>query len=204
MLARGGLVDTVIFVTSGWAARSRYTPDGKRQIVHVLLPGDVVTPDVLVLKRMDHEIEALSTLSARFVRRSEFQALLLSLPRLACALWWASAQEDSLVREHVVRLGRRSALERIAHFILELHRRLLIVGQASEGAMIMPVTQSEIGDALGLSNVHVSKTLSKLQSLGHIKRTRTLIQLLDVDGLAELCDFDVLHFHLRPDLEAAS
>ncbi|MFQ6550532.1 Crp/Fnr family transcriptional regulator [Aestuariibius sp. 2305UL40-4] len=199
IIARGASINWVVLVTSGWAARSRNTRSGDRQIINILLPGDIVTPDVFVLHRLDHEIEALSTVTIRFLEKPDLQALLERAPGLATALWWAAAQEDSIVREHVVRLGRRNAIERIAHFLLEMHRRLMIVKQADEGAMILPLTQLEIADALGLSNVHVNKTLFKLEDLGHIRRQKTVTQLLNIPALAALCDFDTLYLHLEAD-----
>ncbi|MEO0362727.1 MAG: Crp/Fnr family transcriptional regulator [Pseudomonadota bacterium] len=196
IIRRGDPVENVLVMTSGWAARSRVVRSGNRQIIHILLAGDLMTADAFVLKRMDHQIEALSTAVVRFVKPGDLRRALESSPGLSAALWWAAAQEDSLIREHVVRVGRRPALERVSHFLLELHRRLLMVGQATEGAMILPITQEEIGDALGLSNVHVNKMLRDLERRGLLRRRKTVLQIEDRAAMARFCDFDEVHFHL--------
>ncbi len=201
IMERGKSVTSFILVTSGWAARTRYTRAGQRQIINILLPGDLMTPDAFVLERIDHAIEALSPVSLRMVSEKNLQALFAKAPGLAPALWWASSQEDAIVREHVVRLGRRNALERVSHFLLEMHRRLLIVHQADENAMILPITQAEISDALGLSVVHVNKTISRLDGYGLIRRTKTLIEILNVEDLISLCDYDMLYLHLKHEAE---
>ncbi|UWR21271.1 Crp/Fnr family transcriptional regulator [Sulfitobacter sp. S190] len=203
VISRGDKVGPVVLVTSGWAARSRYTSQGQRQIINILLPGDIVTPDVFVLKSIDHEIEALSSLTVRLINKDDLQNLLRKASGLSAALWWATAQEDSIVREHVVRLGRRKAIERIAHLLLEVHRRLLIVQQADEAAMIFPLSQAEIADVLGLSVVHVNKSISKLEKAGFIRRQKRLVQLIDIAGMAELCDFDTLYLHLAQEQVAS-
>lgn len=202
VLERGDNVDKVIVVTSGWAARSSYTKNGNRQIIHILLAGDIVTPDVFVLKHIDHEIEALSTLTVRHLNMSDLTGLFAKAPTLSTALWWASAQEDSLVREHVVQLGRRNSLQRVAHFILELHRRLVSVDQATEEAMILPITQNVISDALGLTFVTVSRNLKLLTQEGFVAKNNTVLQLLDAEGLSSFCDFDTVYFHLQQDKNA--
>ena len=82
-----------------------------------------------------------------------------------------------------------------------MHRRLLIVHQADENAMILPITQAEISDALGLSVVHVNKTISRLDGYGLIRRTKTLIEILNVEDLISLCDYDMLYLHLKNEAE---
>ncbi len=197
VIGQGDAVRSAILITSGWSARARYTAQGARQIISILLPGDIATPDLFVIDRMDHAIVALSELTVRFLDKQMLQSFLVRAPELAAALWWATAQEDSIVREQVVRLGRRNAIERTAHFLLEVHRRLLVVQQATESAMIVPLTQNEIADALGLTNVSVSKTMSRLERARLIRRQRTVIQLLDIDGLVELSDFNTFYLHLN-------
>lgn len=203
IFARGQNIEWVVLIMSGWAARTRYTRDGARQIVNFLLPGDILTPDAFVIRQLEHEIEALSSVTLRILAMTDMQAVLERANGLASALWWAAAQEDSIVREHVVRLGRRNAQERIAHFLLEMHRRMLVVKQAAENSMILPLTQAEIADALGLSLVHVNRSLSFLQKEGHIDRRNTVIQLLDIPRLAEFCDFDTLYLSLERQQQAA-
>ncbi len=196
VLERGANMKQVILLVSGWAIRCRYTPEGMRQIVHILLPGDIVTPSVFVTQRSDHGITALSDVVVRFVDPSDMQTLFSKTKTLAAAFWWAAEQEHGMLREQIVRLGRRSALQRVPHLFLELHRRLFLVGQATAEAFILPLTQNDIADTLGLSNVHVNRTLKKLVAGGYIDYAGSVIQIRDSRRLAELCDFDLAHLHL--------
>ena len=203
ILERGDEMKHLIILNSGWAVRTRYTINGTRQIIHILLPGDVVTPDVFVVKKTDHAISALTDVELRYVKPREMQRLFGESRSLAAAFWWMSEQEGGMMREQIVRLGRRSALERVPHLFLELHRRLYMVGQASEEVFILPLTQNDIGDTLGLSNVHVNRTLRKLESDGFIKYEGSVIQIPDSRRLAELCDFDFDHLHLDSTVKSA-
>lgn len=196
IIRRGDRIEHIILMVSGWAARARYTPSGARQIIHILLPGDLLTGEAFVVARIDHELVSMTRSVARLITRRDLRELFDQAPRISAALWWAAEQEDGMLREQIVRLGRRSALERTAHLILELHRRLLIVQQATEDALVLPITQSEISDVLGLSVVHIHRTLKCLQSSGLIDRRKSVIRLLDRDALARICDFDLSHFHL--------
>lgn len=199
VVARGEEMNRVMFVVSGWASRSRHLKRGGRQIVHILLPGDILTTEVLVLKHLDHEIEALTDLVVRFVMPSDLMGLLRSTPHLTTALWWATEQEDGMLREAIVRIGRRSAIERLAHLLLEIHRRLLLVHQATDDAYVLPISQEVISDALGLSQYHVSTQLRELVEQKLVERQGSVIRLTNIDQLADLADFDISHLHLGSD-----
>lgn len=196
ILARGQAMTFVILLASGWAIRSRYTPEGMRQIIHILLPGDIVTPGVFATNRTDHEITSVTECTVRFVEPAELNKVFASTKTLATAFWWATEQEYGALREQIVRLGRRSAMNRIPHLFLELHRRLHLVGLATAEQFLLPLTQTEIADTLGLSNVHVNRTLRKLVSEGYLKYDGTQIEISDYQRLANLCDFDLSHLHL--------
>ena len=203
VLERGARMQQVILLVSGWAIRCRYTPDGMRQIVHILLPGDVVTPSVFVTEKTDHGITALSDVVVRLVDPRDMQQLFSETKTLAAAFWWTAEQEHGMLREQIVRLGRRSALHRVPHLFLELHRRLYLVGQATADTFILPLTQNDIADTLGLSNVHVNRTLKKLVAGRYIEYEGSVIQIHDYRRLAELCDFDLSHLHLDSTVERA-
>jgi CRP-like cAMP-binding protein len=196
IVKRGAEMTQLILLASGWANRCRYTPEGMRQIVHLLVPGDIVTPSVLVTRYSDHGITALTDVVVRFVKPSEMERVLAASKKLATAFWWAAEQEHGVLREQIVRLGRRSALHRVPHLFLELHRRLYLVDLASAESFVLPLTQSEIADTLGLSNVHVNRTLRKLVADNYIEYHGAQIRIPDSARLAVLCDFDVSHLHL--------
>lgn len=196
ILRRNAAMKHLMVMVSGWAIRCRYTRAGTRQIIHVLLPGDVLTPDVFVIKRSDHAIVTLTDTVVRQIEPRDMNSLFHRCPHMAAAFWWASEQEDGILREHIVRLGRRSAEQRVLHLFLELHRRLLLVDQATEDTFVLPLTQNDVADVLGLSSVHVNRTLRKLDKEGLIQYQGSVIQIPSREALSEMCDFDLSHLHL--------
>ena len=110
--------------------------------------------------------------------------------RLAAAIFWSFACEAAMYAEHLIDVGRRTALERIAHFLLELLTRLQAIGLADECSYQMPLTQELIGDALGLSVPHVSRTLRQLRDDGLVEIEGQRVIIKDIDALARLADFE--------------
>ena len=192
ILRRNAAMKHLMVMVTGWAIRCRFTRAGTRQII----PGDVLTPDVFVLKRSDHAIMTLTDTTVRQIEPRDMSALFTRCPHMAAAFWWASEQEEGILREHIVRLGRRSAEQRVLHLFLELHRRLLLVDQATEDTFVLPLTQNDVADVLGLSSVHVNRTLRKLDREGLIQYQGSVIQIPSREALAEMCDFDLSHLHL--------
>ena len=193
VVERGDRVTTAFAVTSGWAARTLTLSDGRRQIVNFMLPGDLFDLQVFAGQPADHTVRALTDLTIATVSREELVAVVNSASALSGALWWASVREEAVLREQVVRNGRRSAKERVAHLLLELHYRLGAIGQAEEDGFAMPVGQAALSDALGLSYVHVSRVLTWLEREGLIERPRGRVTFTDKARLRALCDFSSLY-----------
>ncbi|MGE0666759.1 MAG: Crp/Fnr family transcriptional regulator [Sphingomonadales bacterium] len=183
-------------VETGWAIRYSLLSDGRRQVLNVLMPGDIFDLQVFVAAEADHSVTAITDMTVKTFKAEDLLNLFHLSGRLAQALWWASVQEEAMLREQIVRNGRRNAGERIAHFLLELHRRALIVGEGSEEGFRLPMTQTLIGDALGLTSIHVNRILKRFRDQELIRRTGQWIELTDIEALVELCDFDPSYLHL--------
>lgn len=183
-------------VETGWAIRYTLLSDGRRQVLNVLMPGDMFDLQVFIAAEADHSVTAITDMTVKTFKAEDLLNIFNSSGRLAQALWWASVQEEAMLREQIVRNGRRNAKERISHFLLELHRRALIVGEGSGSGFRLPLTQSLIGDALGLTSIHVNRILKRFRDEGMISRNGQWIELTDIDGLVELCDFDPSYLHL--------
>lgn len=198
VLARGARNDGFLVVQSGWACRYRMTQPNKRQILNFLLPGDIVNPDSVAVSRTDHGIRTLTAVTCRCIQRAAMRRLLRTCPSIIAALWWSNAQEKGVLQAQIVRLGRQSAIKRVGNILLELHRRLLLVQLATEhqGSFALPLTQRDIGDALGLSSVHVSRVLTELRRRRLIRRAADRIQLLNPRELAAQSDFELDYLHL--------
>lgn len=182
---------------TGWAVRYKLLPDGRRQVLNFVLPGDIVGFHEHLFQVTPHSVGALTDLEVSTMSPTALVKLFRELPRLAFAIAWSAAREGAMLEEQVVRIGRRNAYERMAHLFLELLQRLSIVGQASEQAFEMPVTQVVLADTLGLSIVHVNRTLRRFRREGLIGMAHGRILLKDRAALADIADFEGRYLHQK-------
>ena len=201
--ARGDLIietgeqaDRVFWIESGCAARYRVTGDGGRQIVNLMLEGDVFDLQAVLTARADHNVAALNEVVVAEVEAKAFVDLVSKRPGLAAALWWASVQEESILREQIVRVGRRGALQRLSHLFCEIYRRELLANGYGDRKLQAPLTRETLADILGLSSVHVSRTLSRLKSLNAVSVSQGHIVIEDLKCLAQIGEFDPRYLHL--------
>jgi CRP-like cAMP-binding protein len=185
----------------GWAARYKSLPDGRRQILSFLAPGDILGLFAVVSPYATTGVVCISNVTVATFQPAAMIDLLGGAPRLGAALAWVAAREQEILGEHLVSVGRRTARERVAHLFLELWARLRVRGLANGKRIVVPLTQTVIADTLGLSVVHVNRTLKQLarEGLLQVDRERAVIQ--DLEKLQILAGFDedfLLH-HYIPD-----
>jgi CRP-like cAMP-binding protein len=173
-------------VVSGWASRQRLLPDGRRQIFSLALPGDGVGFGDRPALASVVALTALETIDGAPLQDAIRRGM---APGLAAALKAADLFEDSLLLDHAMRLGRLTAFERTAHFLLELQHRLETAGLGDHQRFPLPLTQEILADALGLSVVHVNRTLQQLRRAGYIELRSGVAILLQADAMAKLCDY---------------
>jgi len=165
-LAREGTpVERIFVIVEGFASRYKLLPDGRRQITAYMVPGDLCDTRTFALPFMDHSIAALSSVHA-IALTPEALHRWESLPGLAHALARNSLVHQSIAREWLVSIGHRTSFERLSHLFCELFERLNAVGLVHSSACEVPLTQTEIADTLGLSAVHVNRTLMELRRAG--------------------------------------
>ena len=193
----GSYFETGFIVKEGWAIRHKDLADGRRQILDFVLPGDLVGIEAKIQPIADHTVTTLTDLRVSPLQFRDLDALLDLHPRLAMALVWVGARQMAVFSEHILSLGRRSASERIAHLILEIWRRLRLRGLASGQTFEMPVTQAVMADALGLSNVHVNRSLRSLEKRGLVVKRREKVEILDLGALALEAQFDAQYLAQR-------
>lgn len=187
-------IDAIYVLRSGWAVESTLLPDGRCQVQNILLPGDVVGLGNLVSGLAYHSVVAVTELSAMRIPMNQIDRLSATNEEFRTLLTRRSAQEHALLRARLVSVGRRTAVERMAHFILELRIRLRERGLVEGPRMHWPITQETIADALGLSVVHVNRTLRKLRDRRLIDFPNMReIEIVDEDGLCVLAEFDACY-----------
>jgi CRP-like cAMP-binding protein len=185
------------FILSGWACRQRVLPDGRRQIFTFLLPGDSLgvsrreAPELATVAALT----AMETVSAEAVLEAAQSG---RAPGLAQALLANEQVEQGLLLDHMVRLGRQTAYERVAHFLLELQQRLEIAGLGDSQRFPLPLTQEILADALGLSIVHVNRTLQQLRRERLIELRSGVAILLQPEILASIADYRLTHPQFAP------
>jgi CRP-like cAMP-binding protein len=203
LVKEGDPAQAVHLVLDGYACRYKLLSDGRRQIIGYFLPGDLCDVRVCVLKRIDHSIGTLSVLKAAVLSRDNVLGLIERFPRLARAFWWTTLVDESITREWVVNVGHRTAFERAAHLFCEIFARLQAVGLATENSCELPVTQTELADALALSAVHVNRVLMEMRHTGLVTFRAQRLTIHDHDALRSVAGFNPAYLYLDSSLAAA-
>lgn len=186
-------------ILDGFVCRYKMTAGGRRQIVSFHFPGDLPDLQSLALEVMDHSLAALTQTRVAFVAHDAIVRAVEAHSGVAAALTKHALIDGSIFREWIANVGQRPALARIAHVICECFVRMRALGLAADTSFELPLTQAEIGDATGLSNVHVNRTMQELRRQGLIAIHGKTHSILDWDQLQETADFRPSYLHLRPE-----
>jgi CRP-like cAMP-binding protein len=181
---------TLHVVVSGFAARYKLLANGKRQILSIILPSDIIGMPSAFFRSSLYSVTALSDMMVQVTSLTKFLELCHEMPSLAIAMLWYSEHELATYADHVIDVGRRSPLERVAHFVLEMHSRLRVAGWAAERSFDMPLSQEVIGDLLGLSAPHVNRMLHQLKTEQLISVDHRRVTIEDREGLQLLAQFE--------------
>jgi CRP-like cAMP-binding protein len=183
----------------GVACRYKMVGAGRRQIFSFHFAGDIPDLQSLHIEVMDHNFASITPITAGFVPHETLRAFLRDHPRIADVFWRDTLIEASIYREWMAGLGARSAYARVAHLFCEIMVRQKAVDLIAEDAheMPLPLTQTEMADALGLSPVHINRTLQVLRAEGLIAGARGTLIVRDWHGLQKAGDFDRAYLHLR-------
>nr|WP_203311574.1 Crp/Fnr family transcriptional regulator [Sphingomonas beigongshangi] len=172
--------------TSGWIASSITVPSGKRLIQKLHLPGDMLGTPSMALEQAADTLTAVTDATTAFVPYQRVGELFVEAPRLAALFTIAVQMERLSLMDALAVQATASAKERVARLFLDLHARLDPLGLVENDAFDVPVTQEIIGDLLGMTNVHISRTLKALEDAGLVARRRHRLQLLDLPALRAL------------------
>jgi len=183
---------------SGWAFRYTTLPDGRRQILNFAFPGEFLGLQGTVINEMQHSVEVLTQSILCVFPRDKLWELYTRYPSLAFDITWLAAREEQLLDEHLLSVGRRSALERTAYILLHLYCRAEDVGLAKDRKVLFPFTQQHIADTLGMSLVHANKTLRRLYNMKVLRWQDRIFEILDWDRLAEIALYEVNDKKPRP------
>jgi len=198
LLSEGSHSAHLYTLLSGWAFRYKTLADGRRQILNYMLPGDLVGLQGTIIGEMQHSVEALSSLVLCVFQRDRLSELFRNHPGLGFDITWLAAREERMLDDHLLSLGRRSAVERAAYLIAFLHQRAVSVGLRQDAVVHIPITQQHVADTLGLSIVHTNKTLRKLSDRKLIRWLDRGCEVHDVEGLMQIAEWGGLPERKRP------
>ena len=182
---------------SGFAYRQKIGGDGARQIVAINIAGEALDFQNIHLDVADHSVQMLTRGQVAWVARADFQAIARARPNVGHAILVKILVEAAIAREWIFNVGRRDARSRAAHLLCELAVRLDAEGLAGEYGYELPMTQEQLGDALGLTSVHVNRTLKSLEADGLIVRSKRSVQFPDWQKLRRVADFNTRYLHLE-------
>ena len=183
-------------VLDGWAYRCRTLTDGQRQILSFYVHGDMPDTESLHLHIMDQGLVALARTTVAFIKHKDMRNLIEQNTRVAGILWRDSLIDATRYRERLTSLGRRQSVGRMAHLFCEMYVRLRAVGLVEGFHYVLPLTQADLADALGVSSVHANRSLQELRKLGLVTLKRRDLIIDDWDGLVAAAEFDPSYLHL--------
>jgi CRP-like cAMP-binding protein len=189
IFSEGTVPQYVFVVLEGMAVRYRDLPDGGRQLMTFFLPGDLCDMHALIAKPMDHSISAITPVRLAAISPARMMDIFAHHPRISAALWWNLMQEEAMLRERIVALGRRDARGRIAYFLCEMLWRYTAIGMNNQQSLLLPLTQTELGDTLGLTPVHINRILKEFRENKLIKVQNKMMTLLKLSALQQLSGF---------------
>jgi CRP-like cAMP-binding protein len=196
IIAQGDRTGGVKLLLEGFACRYKVLEDGRRQIVAYFVPGDLCDLRVFILKRMDHSIGAVAASRVATIAPHDILRLTNNFPNLTRALWWSTLVEEAIAREWIVNVGQRNAFERMGHLFCELLFRFRAVGLNQGNSCTLPLTQAELAETLGLSSVHVNRTLQELRRQQLIVLEGGTLTIPNLDKLMEESLFNPDYLHL--------
>lgn len=201
-----GTYSDVFLIETGWAMRSRHLASGARQIVNTIMPGDFLAFNAVLFTRSDFELRCKTDVEAYRISSGDLNLALGRNAPLASLLFWVNGQEESMLAERIVSLGRRTARQRASHVLCELMSRVELIDGPQADVFNIPLSQDEFADILGISVVHMNKTLQALAASGILKFRNAKLTIYDRARLEREAGFesDYLHFTRRDDWRSGS
>lgn len=180
----------------GIMARHKDLKSGVRQITELQVPGDFTDLHGFTLKRLDHDVVAMTDCRVALIPHERLKQLTEEQPRLTRIYWFGTNLDAAIHREWELSLGRRQGVARMAHLFCEINVRLALVGLSEGNSYDFPLSQAELGECLGQTAVHVNRTLQQLRVSGTVEFKDGRVEIFDFDGLAALAGFDPYYLYL--------
>lgn len=193
----GAALSECTLLFDGFICRYKDLADGQRQIMELHVAGDFVDLHSFLLKRLEHNVGSMTAVRVAIVPHERVRRITETEPHLARLLWFSTLLDAAIHREKILSVGRRSAVARIAHLLCELFVRLEIVGLTSGNSYALPLTQTDLADAGGLTSVHVNRMLKKLRDDELATFRGGQVTIHDLERLQRVAEFDPAYLYLE-------
>lgn len=198
LIHEGTTINSVCLIVKGLAYRYKMLAGGRRQILGYLIPGDVCDIQFAISNRPDYSVALIGSTSITRISTSSLDQLITQYPKIGRALSLAAIMDSAILREWLLGVGQRDALQKLSHFFCEMSVRMDSVGGVSdEGSFDLPVNQATLADSLGMTTTHVNRTLQRLRHDGLIELRNRKLSILDSEGLATLAGFDGTYLRMK-------
>ncbi len=187
---------TCALLTEGYAYRHKIAGNSGRQILSIHMKGDLIDLQNSLLGVADHNVQMLTSGTVAMIPIQAIRDIAFRVPTVGMAMWYETLVEGSIFREWILNVGRRDAFTAIAHLLCEFALRLEVAELGKAVNYELPITQEQLADAVGLTPVHVNRTLMRLEQEGHIRRSKRLIEIDDWQNLAKVADFEPRYLHV--------
>ena len=197
LIREGDRPGPVFIVLDGWACRYKILPNGARQVLAFLMPGDSCDLHVGLLAQMDHCIQTITPARVATIERGEMDALMENHPNIARAMYISQLVDEGTMRAWITSMGRRTSTERVAHLMCELYLRARNIGLEIDGTLSLPLSQILLADALGMTAVHINRVLKDLRLQGAMALRRGNLEIIDPDMIVRIAGFGDGYLHRR-------
>ncbi|NJC34680.1 CRP-like cAMP-binding protein [Sphingomonas jejuensis] len=199
LIREGEATDRLYIVARGWLHGSVKLKDGGRQILRFYFVGDISTTFSIAWGQSAATLQAVSDTQLFEIEKDAFGRLFRNHPRLGALLFAVSTSEQVAMADRLTSIGRTDGVTRIATLLLDIRSRLRVVDGLDGSVFSLPLTQQDLGDAVGLTKTHVNRSLKALEATGLVERQGRVIRINDVERLAEMVDFKDRHGSVATD-----
>jgi CRP-like cAMP-binding protein len=193
----GDTASQCCLILEGWTCRYKFLGEGKRQIFSFHMAGDIPDLQSLHIPVMDHSLATMTKAIVAFIPHGAMRDLTYRFPNIAAMLWRDTLVDAAIFRQWMMGMGQRSAYSHLAHLFCELYLKQEAVGSAGEHRCPLPMSQIDLADALGISNVHINRMLKEMRGQGLITLRGNTLVIQKWDELIRAAEFDATYLHLR-------
>ncbi len=197
LMREGDRPGPVFVILEGWACRYKVLPNGARQILAYLMPGDACDLDIGLLEEMDHSIQTITPAVVATIDRTAMDGIMDQHPGVARAMYVGQLIDEATLHAWITSMGRRTSIERVAHLMCELYLRARNVGLTSEPRLALPLSQAMLADSLGMTPVHLNRVLRELRASGAMTLQRGSLTIEEPERLVRIAGFDENYLHRR-------